>query len=336
MEEVVDSNPDQYREALRSDLGPMLTHSPEPRIIFLTTPPRIPDHPFITETIPEAKLYGAFFKFSIHDNKQLTAEQFEACIRRAGGQGSIEFRREYMCDIVRDTTIVVVPEFETAKHVQLCDMPQHCHPQLTIDWGGVRDLTVALLHTYDYMNDMDLIFDERVYPANTSTESIVKDLREFEAQTKVTARYADVPGQLQVDLNAMGYETRLPIKQDWQAGINYMNARFYQGKAKVHPKCKFLIESLQSGTFNKNKTDFERTAALGHCDGLAALMYALRSQDRSAPWDRGVLDFRQSLVPGYARPTDEFNVSRAINPAFDAVTFGAGAFKPKRFGSFSG
>lgn len=333
VEEVVDSNPDQYREALRSDLGPMLTHSPEPRIIFLTTPPRIPDHPFITETIPEAKLYGAFFKFTIDDNKQLTSDQYEACVRRSGGRDSIEFRREYMCEIVRDTNLVVVPAFDRMLHVKQFEIPEHCFPSVTIDWGGVRDLTVGLLHTYDYMNDMDLIWAEKVFPANTATDIAVTSLRQFEGKYKVT-RYADVPGQLQVDLNAMGYEILAPVKQDWQAGINFMNGRFAQNKVAIHPSCKFLIESLQSGIFNKQKTDFERTVALGHCDALAALMYALRSQDRAAPWRKDRLSLSESLVPGYERPSVEARVAQAMNPAFDAVTFGASIHKPKKFGSF--
>jgi Terminase large subunit, T4likevirus-type, N-terminal len=334
VEEVVDSNPDQYIEALRSDLGPMLTHSPEPRMVYVTTPPRIPDHPFLTQTVPEAQLYGAFFKFTIKDNHQLTPAQYDACVRRSGGESTIEFRREYMCEIVRDTSLVVVPEFDISKHVTKLDWPIDCKPQVTIDWGGVRDMTVALLHTYDYLQDCDLVLGERVFPPNTQTEHIIAELRNFEGRLQIEGRYADVPGQLQVDLNGKGYEIRLPVKQDWQAGINYMNARFAMGKVRIDEKCRMLIQTCQSGVFNRTKTDFDRTLALGHCDALAALMYALRSQDRQAPWARGRGDIYDAIIPNRQRQTDEAKVAQAINPAFDAATFGVGIYKPKKFGAF--
>ena len=35
--------------------------------------------------------------------------------------------------------------------------------------------------------------------------------------------------------------------------------------------------------FNKNRTDFQRTEELGHCDALACLMYSVRSQDKTLP-----------------------------------------------------
>lgn len=46
VEEIVDSKPDDYLESLRSDIGPALTHSKGGRILFITTPPKVPDHPF--------------------------------------------------------------------------------------------------------------------------------------------------------------------------------------------------------------------------------------------------------------------------------------------------
>jgi hypothetical protein len=336
IEEVVDSNPDDYLEALRSDLGPMLTHSPAPQMIFLTTPPRIPDHPFLTDTVPEAKLYGAFFKFTIHDNKQLSADQYEACVRRSGGENTIEFKREYLCEIVRDASVVVVPDFDRGRHVKAIELPEHSKTQVTMDWGGVKDMTVGLIHTYDYLLDMDIVLDERVFPPNTSTEVIVEQMRKVEALYNhfgIHARYADVPGQIQVDLiNTHNYQVQLPQKHDWQAGINGMCVKFATDKIAVHPRCKFTIQSLDSGTFNKQKTDFERTQALGHCDALAALSYAIRMQDRTNPWpNRPPSRDTSFYIP---KPAPEISVAEALQPESFANGFTSSYFKPKRFGSF--
>jgi hypothetical protein len=59
---------------------------------------------------------------------------------------------------------------------------------------------------------------------------------------------------------------------------------FRQGKIEVDPKCKLLIATLKSGQFNKQRNDFARTEALGHCDAIATLMYAARCFDRSNPY----------------------------------------------------
>jgi len=332
IEEVMDSRPDDYLESLRSDLGPMLTHSPSPMMIFLTTPPRVPDHPFITHTIPEAKLFGAYFNYTIDDNVQLTPDQYEACVRRCGGKDTIEFRREYLCEIVRDTSIVVVPSFEKKLDVVEIDMPSDAHWQVVADWGGVRDMTAVLLMGYEYVSDMDMVIDERVYSSNTPTEIIHKDLLQMERDFNrpIKGRYADVPGQIGVDLIQTHNYPVMPVKKDdWQSAINYMNVRFSQRKVKIHPKCKFLIQSLESGTFNKNRTDFERTQSLGHCDALAALMYGLRTQDKTNPYaaEQGMMSALSNQFTKIRNNDDMVQIAKSINPI-------AGRFQRKGFGSF--
>lgn len=284
IEEIVDSDPDSYRDSLRSDLAPALTHSKHPQMIYLTTLPKIPDHPFILETIPEAQLNGAFFKYTINDNKKLTPEQYAICVRMCGGEDSVEFKREYLCEMVRDQSITVIPHF-TKDHVSTFELPLQSRYFVTIDFGGVRDKTAALLHTYDYFNNKHLIIDERVFDANTNTEEIVGELWRLEAGYTIEQRVSDCPGQLLIDLNEThAYQVVMPNKTDWLASVNQMSVLFTMNQIMIHPRCKFLIQSCRSGTFNKHKTDFERTATLGHCDALAALMYAVRAQSKETPY----------------------------------------------------
>lgn len=287
MEELVDSSPDDYDDTLKSDLGPALTHSKCGQIVYLTTPPKIPDHPFLTDTVPEAKQSDSFFCYTIDDNKMLSQAQYDACVKRSGGKDSVEFQREYMCRVVRDKSILVVPNFNKDNHVGEFTYPQHGYFQITTDWGGVRDKTCSILHVYDYILDKDLIFDERKHDANTDTATILRGIREMiDFHNKpIYADYADVSGQLQVDLKELhNYEIIVPPKDDWKAACNNLDVGFAEDRIWIHPRCTFLIENCNSGTFNKKRTDFERTRALGHCDGLAALMYGYRVQNRENPW----------------------------------------------------
>jgi hypothetical protein len=286
IEEVVDAKPDSFMESMRSDLGPALTHSDAGKMIYLTTLPKIPDHPFIIETLPRADLNGALYVYTIDDNKALTPEQYQACVDRAGGRDSDDFKREYLCLLVRDRNIVVIPDFDEALHVSEVDLPLEYKPGIWIDWGGVRDKTVALLVTHDFYNDMDLYWDEIAWPSNTPTETIVRDLRKQWGADFPGAPYIiDAPGQLLVDLKEThGITSQLPAKGDWKASINQLAVRFAQKKVKIHPRCKLLRQTCRSGTFNDQKTDFSRTESLGHCDAIAAAMYANRGLDRSSPY----------------------------------------------------
>lgn len=348
VEEIVDSKPDDYLDVMRSDLGPALTHSKGGKMIFLTTLPKIPDHPFITDTMVKAELREALFKFTIYDNKQLTQQDFDDCVERCGGKHTIEFQREYECKIVRDPTKVVVPDFDEGIHVKDPIMlPPKFNAFTTIDWGGVRDKTVALLHYYDFLNDTDVFWDERVFDANTPSSVIVyggsPDFLASKSLELVTpdsvmgmelmwgwpvTRYGDVPGQLSVDLNLdHAFNVLTPVKDDWRAGINLMNMRFSTGKVLVHKRCTFLRTTLRSGMFNKQKTDFDRTEALGHCDALAACMYAIRSCSRESPYG-GQMPRSDFYNNQFVRPADPHPEASVMQPK----TFGNVGIK--RFGVF--
>lgn len=289
IEEIVDAAEDKYLESMRSDLGPALTHSDNGKLVFLTTLPKTPDHPFIIDTIVEAEMHDSLYKFTINDNKKLTKEQYDRCVARSGGLHSVDFRREYLCEVVRDDNLVVVPTYDEEKHVGNFEYPLGLNHQVTIDWGGVRDKTVALFHCYDFEHDRDLIYHEYKFEPNTQTGQITGTIKYLMNQIKYVKEWrvvADVPGQVRVDLNSMHkFNVTLPPKNDWQAGVNGMVVRFANDKVLIHENCKFLRQSLRSGTFNKHKTDFERTTALGHCDALAALMYAVRSKNQKNPFD---------------------------------------------------
>lgn len=284
VEEVVDSHPDQYRESLRSDLGPALTHSPCPQIVFLTTPPKIPDHPFITETMPEASLNGLLFKFTIDENKEITTEQYDACVRRCGGRHTVEFRREYLCEIVRDVNVMIVPDFDKLRHVRKVERDPDMIMQMAIDWGGVKDFTAALIHGYCFLRNKVFVLEERVFPPNTPSDLIMSALLDMEKGYDIKARYVDAPAQLLIDLCSKDYQVQAPSKSDWLSNVNQMCVHFSLDQIEVDPKCRLLVQTLESGTFNKGKTDFDRNKTLGHCDAIAALMYGLRMQDRTNPF----------------------------------------------------
>jgi len=275
---------ESFNYGVDSVLGPMLLRG-KGREVFISTPSAEPDHPLHTKIKPHCEEIGSFFAYTVYDSPTITHEMIEEAARRCGGEGTDAFKREYLAEIVRSDDLMVVPwdgwsvqEFVAPEEYKWC---------LTADWGGVKDKSVALLHSYDFHSDRDMILDEIVFQPNTSTRHIVTGIQTMIAKHGVHVErfYADVPGQVQVDLSQTYKLTvAIPPKGDWLGGVQTMAARIADHKVVINPRCKFLIRSCKNGMFNKTRTDFLRTDDLGHCDALAALMYAMKTKDTSNPF----------------------------------------------------
>lgn len=349
---------DDFVYGVNSVLGPQLLRS-NGRELFVSSPPEDVDHYLITQIKPECEELGTFFSFTVLDSPTITPDQvIEAAIRsgcvlsdefihgirewkintsnvhewaaRTNSSLSDAFRREFLAEIVRSSSLMVVPDFsDTPRHVRKIDPPSRCFWTVTIDWGGVRDKTCAILHTYDYMSNTHLIVDERVFEPNTPTSEIVEVLRlAWHNQYPIRGVWADVHGQTQIDLNQAGYPVSLPQKTDWLGSVQSMAVKFTTDRIVISPKCEFIRRSCRTGMFNKNKTDFERSSGLGHCDGLAALMYGLRSQDVSNPYvETSARDANMMILRQDKKRSEE-----ALSTALTPKTFGEKT--SRSFGSF--
>lgn len=313
MEETCDSEGDDYVDFLQSDLAPALTHSAHAQIIHLTTLPKIPDHPFVLETVPEAMMHNAFFKFTIHDNKKLSPEKYAQCVKVCGGENTIAFKREYLCQQVRDSSIILAPEFDEALHVRPIEVPAYCNFWVGGDVGGVRDMSVFHLCGYDFNRNKVLFIDERAFSPETGTGIMVTECRAMEGERKVT-RHVDAPGQLQIDLaHQHNFPCLLPRKDELEATVNQVRVALQTRALEIDPKCKLLITTLRSGTFNHNRTDLARTSTLGHMDAFMAAAYALRHVNKQNPYPSygGASPFTH-----YIRPTVEDQTASSLRGLF--------------------
>lgn len=273
---------DDYKYAIESVIGPQLLRSGG-KLVHVTSPSREPDHYIHSETLPKCSLAKSVHRYTVYDNPQLEEEQIKKAIELCGGEDTIAWRREYLAEIVRDDEIVCVPEFDASLHVTSFEYTPYANYLTTIDAGGVRDKTVALLMSFDIESSKIFVHAERIFSANTSSDIIIESIKNMELDvSEVHQRFADAPGQLLIDWQMKhNYQTLLPRKDDWEAGLNAVRLMFRQGRILISDQCPFLKATLHSATFNKNKTDFERTETLGHMDALAALMYGVRMIDKS-------------------------------------------------------
>ena len=279
LEESGSSDAETYDYVVKSVLYPTLMHS-RGKIVHLTTPALILDHPLHTVTIPSTSANGAFFKYTIRDNPLLTDEIIEAEIDSLGGYDSPHTKRELFCEIVKDDNIIVVPQFDDRKHVVNHSLPEDAYYWVAGDVGGVRDKTVFLLMAYDYSVDRIYVVKEMVADTQTATSEIVRRALAMEAGRNIS-RFIDAPGQLFIDLaSTYNYPCFPPEKLEFEHNIHRLQTAFWKDQVLVDPACKLLITTLRSGQLNKQRTDFARSNTLGHCDALAALIYGIRHADR--------------------------------------------------------
>lgn len=313
LEESGSSDAETYDYVVKSVLYPTLMHS-RGKIVHLTTPALILDHPLHTVTIPSTSANGAFFKYTIRDNPLLTDEIIEAEIDSLGGYDSPHTKRELFCEIVKDDNIIVVPQFDDRKHVVNHSLPDDAYYWVAGDVGGVRDKTVFLLMAYDYSVDRIYVIKEMVADTQTATSEIVRRALVMEAGRNIS-RFIDAPGQLFIDLaSTYNYPCFPPEKLEFEHNIHRLQTAFWKDQVLVDPACKLLITTLRSGQLNKQRTDFARSNTLGHCDALAALIYGIRHADRrrvEKPRKPGTFNAEIDMNPNH-RPQGEHALTKAL------------------------
>lgn len=285
LEESGAARAEDFNYAIVEVLTPQLLHT-RGRKVHLTTPPLQLDHPLLTEVMPEAKLKNAYFHFTVFQNPLLSQQQIDDAIRESGGIDTPAFQRNYLCQTVKDEETLVVPQFEASQHVYEEELLLEGQKVCVVgDLGGVVDKTVLLLCTKH--NSILYVHDELVFPAQTESKTIFLELYKKQSEKKIVLEqpfFIDCPPSLTIDwLAQFRLSVVVPRKKPFLEGVTFLRQLFFRGDVRIFKGCEFLIKSLSYGSLNRSKNDFERSEALGHCDALAALIYASRSVLESIP-----------------------------------------------------
>lgn len=284
-EEACASRSEEFKVAMREILGPQLFHT-RGRFVHATTPPEDLNHCFIKEFVPEAQKKGLFFKFTIDDNPRADAAMRADAIEKSGGEHTTAYRRNYLCEFVREDERSIIPLFRRALNVREMPRPDYAHWTVGLDLGFARDLSAATLSFWDAERRRHCIFDAAVWPRATDTATIVRELKALEARHRVTNpnRVVDDDPRSIRDLATLhGYPCHAPSKDELLAMLAAFNVAMGREEVEIHPRCEHLILSLEAGLWNERRTDFERTDLLGHWDSGMAAMYGFRAQDRMNP-----------------------------------------------------
>lgn len=269
--------------------------------VLASTPPKDSEHEFL-KYIEEAQLKGSFVKKTIDDNPRITKEQKDELIEEVGGINSEECRRELFCEIIKDSTSSVIPEFdfELEKEIVKKDWPKppFFDAYEAMDTGG-KDLTVVLYGYYDFRADKIIIEDETVanfQDKNITIEHLVKEINKKEIllwKNPISLeykapymRYSDIDYILIKEVYEQSrklfpreqfIQFQVTKKDELDAAINNLRVLLQNKKIIIDPKCTTLIRHLKNIKWDKQKKKFARSADNGHYDAVAALIYFVRN-----------------------------------------------------------
>ena len=282
---------DDLRYIVQSILIPTTTTT-HGKIILSSTPPKLPTHEFI-KYMEDAEQRGNLVKKVIYDalGSRITQEMIDEIIEELGGAQSPDFRREYLCEIIRSDELTVVPEFTEELQneiVQEWVRP----PYYDIYTGGdlgAKDFTVFLLGYYDFKSGKIIIEDEVVLNGNkVTTDRLAEELKFKEAKLftnpithEVQKPYLRVCDNNLIVINDLNDKHKLGFiptaKDDSYMALNHMKILLKQHRIIINPRCKTLISHLKYATWSKNQTTYARSQDHGHYDAIDALKYFCRA-----------------------------------------------------------
>lgn len=286
---------DDLENTIKSILLPT-TLTTNGKIILASTPPMHDDHDFL-KFIEIAEANKTLIKKTIFDNTLLTQKQIDDEIELAGGVHTEYFRREYLCEIIRDSTTTIIPEFTEelqAKIVKEWPRPPFFDWYASMDLGGAADLTVVLFAYYDFRADKVIIEDELVIQAQEEDylPKLINGIKEKEFtlwhspitnEVKIPyLRVSDINFIATSEIARQSAKLGYPIvfsqarKDDRDTAINNLRLMLSSGKIIINPKCVSLIRHLKNGRWKPNKKEFAHSQDNGHYDAIPAAYYLCR------------------------------------------------------------
>jgi hypothetical protein len=302
---------DDLRYVVRSILMPQLLTT-DGRLILSSSSPKSPAHDFVG-FMAEAELAGdrAYTKMTIYeDSRPEVLARIPEWMAESGGAESTDWRREYLCELVTDETLAIVPEFQKVADdcVREVSRPAYYDSYVAMD-VGFNDLTAVLWGYWDFLTATLVIEDELAINRMT-TEQLADGIRAVERRLawpkEPLKRVSDTDLIVINDLNRLhNLGFMATEKDDKEAAVNAVRLLVSQRKIAINPQCKNLIAHLKYGVWNDRRTQFARADGFGHFDFVDALVYLVRGLIREKnpyPHNLGMSDHTHFIPDELRRP----------------------------------
>lgn len=256
-------------------------------MVLAGTVPQDGTHDFVT-FVREAQATGHLLTKTILECPRYTPAQLEQWKSRAGGEASNVWRREYLCEMAFSETRQVIPEWTTVQAAKLIreeSRPAYFDRYVGLDFGFARDLTIALFGYLDFKTATVVVEDELAVKGCTAgalAKAIAaKELELWGSPNDIPEpyRFADgnEPRTIYEMRNDHGLRFQATDKHGKKQHLNTLRTMVADGQLVIHPRCRVLIKTLYSATWNRQFKSYERDSEIGHADALDALLYLVRN-----------------------------------------------------------
>lgn len=291
IDEVMFTDPDTFNYAIRSIFKPQLIYSKTPTIVFASTMAKDVNHPFVTDFIPRIRQEGGYYSFDLFNNPLLTDNRKREIVDQYPLKlEDPEFRREYLCELISASDLLLVPEFSRLKHTKPSDecspinsLGESAHYKSYVSGDvGLIDFTHLLAGYHNTESNTLFVTEEWVSNYKTlneiadawfKLEEIAKnELSKGIAATRCTLDIFDIAAHtLKIEHNMVFSR---PIKSKEDDAISLLRNLFQRGNIVISERCPKLITQLESCIWGK---DGKISRSNGnHADGIMALVYMCR------------------------------------------------------------
>lgn len=280
--------------AVRSVLIPTTTTT-NGKVVLIGTAPEDTEHDFM-KFIEEADMKGVLIKKTIYESTRITGDLLKRIIDSyPGGVRNPTFRREYLCEIIKNSEFSAIPEFDDELEKEIVkewERPPFYDYYESMDLGG-KDLTVVLFAYYDFKNAVVVIEDELVLDFQEKDNNIaklVKCIKEKEEQwfsdpivhevKTPFCRVSDIDYIALKEIRQHSNNTlnfSIAKKDEKAAAVNNLRILLANKRIIINPRCKTLVKHLRNVKWSKsNRNIFARSVDNAHYDAVDALIYLTR------------------------------------------------------------
>ena len=310
------------------------------KMIIASTPSKEPDHPFLVDFVEPYRANGWLVEYDIYSNPLIDDKMREKIIARYPlGEEDPEYQREYLLKTKVVNSLMAIPEWYELETdiVKESERPIFSDNYVSMD-PAVVDGTGIIFGYYDYLRKKLVIEDELFLGADDrslTTQEIADGIIRKEHNLFINPYTGEVntpymrisDNNLPLLVNDLNFKHNIQFMTTKKDGkedkVNEVRMLMKRGKLEIHPRCKMLINHIQTAKWKANRKEFVRNKGdvskgikPNHSDLLDALVYLVRNyHPYRNPYPDGYFElqgegvFRGSKVD---KPNDNKDLMKSI------------------------
>lgn len=249
------------------------------KLLHISTPPKSPSHPY-GRRIRAAAASPHLFSLPITANPSISKENYALYAAACGGENSTAFRREFLCELITESTDAVFPELLQAPLVPRClEGNAGIATAFVCDFSG---LSFGLHYCFTEAGEIHVLSEVSQLHGNSNdfAEKLRQGEQRLRPQQDWTPRVAVADERIVDD---MIIKSRFSCRQDKPRQLSgfFDRLKTMLGRGlSISPECPMLLRHMSDAIWNPGRTALESSGDGGMFEGTLALAAAARHDVR--------------------------------------------------------